>query len=111
MCGRCEVSRAVVLLLRLAASVIWECSNCGATGEEGYTRIFSGHYQVCFATDISLNDIPMDRPLRNGEEIEEVLSVCYAGVDFVQESKFCRRASLVITIPPGHSYVCLLVDL
>ena len=27
----------------------------------------------------------MDRPLRNGEEIEEVLSVCYAGVDFVQE--------------------------
>lgn len=41
--------------------------------------------EIIYIPDISLNDIPMDRPLRNGEEIEEVLSVCYAGVDFVQE--------------------------
>lgn len=41
--------------------------------------------EVIYIPDICLNDIPMDRPLRNGEEIEEVISVCYTGDDFVQE--------------------------
>ena len=47
--------------------------------------LFENDDEIIYIPDISLNDIPMDRPLRNGEEIEEVLSVCYAGVDFVQE--------------------------
>lgn len=41
--------------------------------------------EVIYIPDISFNDIPMDRPLRDSEEIEEVLSVCYTGDDFVQE--------------------------
>lgn len=27
----------------------WECSQCGATGKEGYDRVFDRHYNVCFA--------------------------------------------------------------
>lgn len=41
--------------------------------------------EVIYIPDISLNSIPMDRPLKNGEEIEEVLALCYTGDDFVQE--------------------------
>lgn len=41
--------------------------------------------EIIYIPDISLNNIPMDRPLMNGEEIEEVLSLCYTGDDFVQE--------------------------
>ncbi len=32
----------------------WECSHCGATGEEGYTRVFDAHYHVCFANGDSV---------------------------------------------------------
>ena len=27
----------------------WTCSHCGATGKEGYDRVFDRHYNVCFA--------------------------------------------------------------
>ena len=46
---------------------------------------FTTGAEVIYIPDICLNDIPMDRPLGNSEEIEEVLSVCYTGDDFVQE--------------------------
>ena len=41
-------------ILDYGGVIPWECSNCGATGEEGCTRIFSGHYQVCFANGDSV---------------------------------------------------------
>lgn len=41
-------------ILDYGGVIPWECSNCGATGEEGYTHIFSGHYQVCFANGDSV---------------------------------------------------------
>ena len=41
-------------ILDCGGVIPWKCSNCGATGEEGYTRIFSGHYQVCFANGDSV---------------------------------------------------------
>ena len=40
---------------------------------------------VIYIPDISLNEIPMDRPLRNDKEIENVLHFCYTGNDFVHE--------------------------
>lgn len=40
---------------------------------------------VIYIPDISLNEIPMDRPLRGDEEIGDVLHVCYTGDNFVQE--------------------------
>lgn len=41
--------------------------------------------EVIYIPDITLNSIPMDRPLKDSEEIEEVLSLCYTGDDFVDE--------------------------
>lgn len=40
---------------------------------------------VIYIPDISLNEIPMDRPLCNDEEIEDVLHFCYTGDNFVHE--------------------------
>lgn len=30
-------------------TVPWKCPNCGATGKEGYNRVFDQHYNVCDA--------------------------------------------------------------
>ena len=31
-------------------TIPWECTNCGATGAEGYNRVFDQHYNVCDAS-------------------------------------------------------------
>lgn len=41
-------------ILDFGGIIPWECSHCGATGEEGYTRVFSAHYHVCFANGDSV---------------------------------------------------------
>ena len=40
---------------------------------------------VIYVPDVSLNHIPLDRPITDSEELEEVLSKCYTGQDFIDE--------------------------
>ena len=40
---------------------------------------------VIYVPDVSLNHIPLDRPITDPEELEEVLSQCYTGQDFINE--------------------------
>lgn len=51
--------------------------------------------EIIYIPDINLNNLPMDRPLESSEEIEDVLSLCYTGADFITECmgdvKLARR--------------------
>ena len=40
---------------------------------------------VIYVPDVSLNHIPIDRPIIDPEELAEVLSNCYTGRDFIDE--------------------------
>ena len=40
---------------------------------------------VIYVPDVSLNQIPLDRPIKDQEELDEVLSQCYTGRDFIDE--------------------------
>ena len=40
---------------------------------------------VIYVPDVALNHIPLDRPVTDLEELEEVLSQCYTGQDFIDE--------------------------
>ena len=40
---------------------------------------------VIYVPDVFLNRIPLDRPITDPEELEEVLSQCYTGQDFIDE--------------------------
>ena len=40
---------------------------------------------VIYVPDVSLNHIPLDRPITDPEEFAEVLSNCYTGQDFIDE--------------------------
>lgn len=50
---------------------------------------------IIYIPDISLNEIPMDSPLESEEKINDVISICYTGDDFVDECngdvKFANR--------------------
>ena len=46
---------------------------------------FSAGEEIIYIADIYFNEIPMDRPLKDDEEIEEVISHCFTGADFVDE--------------------------
>lgn len=46
---------------------------------------FTTGKEIIYIPDIDLNSVPKDRPLNGKEEIEEVLSLCYTGDDFVEE--------------------------
>ena len=41
--------------------------------------------EVIYVPDVSLNQIPLDRPITDLEELDEVLSNCYTGQDFIDE--------------------------
>lgn len=41
--------------------------------------------EVIYIPDIELNEIPFDRPVEDAGELEEVLSCCYTGMDFLSE--------------------------
>ena len=40
---------------------------------------------VIYVPDVALNHIPLNRPVTNLEELDEVLSQCYTGQDFIDE--------------------------
>ena len=40
---------------------------------------------VVYVPDVLLNHIPLDRPITDLEELDEVLSNCYTGQDFIDE--------------------------
>ncbi len=40
---------------------------------------------VIYVPDVSLNHIPLDRPITDPKELAEVLSNCYTGQDFISE--------------------------
>ena len=40
---------------------------------------------VIYVPDVCLNHIPLDRPITDLEELDEVLSQCYTGQDFIDE--------------------------
>ena len=40
---------------------------------------------VIYVPDVVLNHIPLERPITDPEELEEVLSQCYTGQDFIDE--------------------------
>jgi len=41
--------------------------------------------EIIYIPDIYLNEIPIDRPITDPEELEDVISHCYTGDDFVDE--------------------------
>lgn len=47
-------------------------------------RFRSGE-EIIYVPDIDLNDIPMDEAVQDDEKIDNILSCCYTGDDFVQE--------------------------
>ena len=46
---------------------------------------FTAGEEITYIPDVSLNNIPMDRPLENDEEIRSVIDLCYTGADFMEE--------------------------
>lgn len=46
---------------------------------------FTAGDEIVYIPDIYLNEIRIDRPITDPEELEEVLSNCYTGADFVNE--------------------------
>lgn len=46
---------------------------------------FSDEDDVIYVPDVSLNEIPIDRPVTDPEELESVLGYCYTGKDFLEE--------------------------
>ena len=40
---------------------------------------------VLYIPDLSLNEIPIDRPITDPEELKDVLDRCYTGDDFIAE--------------------------
>lgn len=46
---------------------------------------FSPGDAIVYIPDTSLNDIPVDEPITDREEIEEVVGNCYTGDDFLDE--------------------------
>ena len=40
---------------------------------------------VIYVPDVALNHIPLDRPITDPNELEEVLDQCYTGQDFIDE--------------------------
>ena len=40
---------------------------------------------VIYVPDMPLNHIPLDRPITDPEELEEILNLCYTGQDFIDE--------------------------
>lgn len=41
--------------------------------------------RIIYIPDLDLNEIPVDRPVRDGEELKDVLGNCYTGDDFIKE--------------------------
>lgn len=48
------------------------------------TNFMAGN-EVIYIPDLSLNDIPMDKTIKDAEELEDVLACCYTGQDFLDE--------------------------
>lgn len=46
---------------------------------------FSEDDEVIYVPDVSLNEIPLDRPITDPEELNSVLGYCYTGEDFLEE--------------------------
>ena len=46
ICG-CELDYDMPLALADGNHIDWTCQNCGATGKEGFQRVFTTHYDVC----------------------------------------------------------------
>ena len=46
ICG-CEMDYDMPLALADGNHIDWTCQNCGATGKEGFQRVFTTHYDVC----------------------------------------------------------------
>ena len=46
---------------------------------------FSDGDDVIYIPDVSLNEIPLDRPITDPEELDSVLGYCYTGNDFLEE--------------------------
>lgn len=45
---------------------------------------FSDGEKVIYVPDVALNEIPIDRPVTDPDELESVLSCCYTGNDFIE---------------------------
>ena len=41
--------------------------------------------EILYIPDLQLNEIHMERPITDPEELEDVLSQCYTGDDFLEE--------------------------
>lgn len=41
--------------------------------------------EVIYVPDVSLNEIPLNRPITDQNELDEVIGYCYTGRDFVEE--------------------------
>lgn len=46
ICG-CELDYDMPLALADGNHIDWTCQDCGATGKEGFQRVFTTHYDVC----------------------------------------------------------------
>ena len=40
---------------------------------------------MIYVPDVSLNEIPLNRPITDQNELDEVIGYCYTGRDFVEE--------------------------
>lgn len=49
MCGAKLTEYEAHEILDEGGVIPWTCSECGATGEEEYDRVFDQHYNVCLA--------------------------------------------------------------
>lgn len=52
---------------------------------------FTGGEEIIYIPDIDFNEIPMDRQLKDDEEMEEVISHCFTGTDFVNECNHNKK--------------------
>ena len=58
------------------------------TNGQGCESFNAGHFtsrrHIIYIPDTDLNDIPVDKPLMDSEEIRRVVGLCYTGSDFVK---------------------------
>ena len=52
---------------------------------------FKAGDEIIYIQDIDLNELVMDRPTANAEEIEAILDCCHTGDDFVSEVREYRE--------------------
>lgn len=46
---------------------------------------FSPGDEVIYVPDVTLNEIPLDRPITELEELDDVIGNCYTGDDFIDQ--------------------------